>query len=184
MYGRAILQRKPDGKLECVFPKICQRSRRGGTAILAESRAILAEIKESGRHFRPCFTRPKTRARKSRIPKDDSSLRRDARTCKAVLPASGSQKLTIGPRADVVAQKQVTGPAETDDENVSDTEDERPARDRGRESSETLEELSWMAELDEGYELRESLRERQQMARDSGCRRGPSPDPQRTRPRG
>ena len=177
MYGRAILRRRPDGKLECVFPY--HRRRRGGTAILAESRTILAEIKESGRHFRPVFTRPKIQARKSRMSGDGINSRKDARTCKTIFAASRPHKLTLGPRANVILQKQITGSTETDDDDVSDTEDERPARNRGRQPSESLEQLSWMAELDEGYELRESLRKRQRL-----CRRGPSPDPQRTRPRG
>ncbi|KEQ75784.1 hypothetical protein M436DRAFT_61101 [Aureobasidium namibiae CBS 147.97] len=114
----------------------------------------------------------------------DSSARTNARTNKNVLPPSSLHPRAVGSRAVVAVQRQNIVSAETDDEDISDTEDEKPARGRDREDREPSEnrgELSWMAKLDEGREFRESLKERRQMAQDSLCRRGPSPDSQRTR---
>lgn len=110
-----------------------------------------------------------------------SSSRMNARTNKNVLPPSGLHLRATGSRAIVAAQRQVTASPETDEEDTSDTEDERENRNRGREPSEDTEEAPWRAKIREGYELRESLKKRQQMTRDSFRRRGLSPEPHRTR---
>lgn len=107
--------------------------------------------------------------------------RMNARTNKNVLPPSGLRARAIGSRAVVLVQRQVTASQETDDGDISDTEDEREDRDKGREPSEDTEEAPWRARIREGHELRESLKKRQQMTRDSFRRRGLSPEPQRTR---
>jgi hypothetical protein len=96
-------------------------------------------------------------------------------TSKTILPPSAQNPLAIGPSANVVVQRQVIASMEVDDEDISDTEDERQPRERFRELSEDSERAPW-AEIDEEYELRESRKQQKQNI----LRQGLSPDPRRT----
>jgi hypothetical protein len=96
-------------------------------------------------------------------------------TGKPILSSSGQYPLAIGSGGNVVAQRQVIASIEVDDEDASDIEDERESRERSRELPEDSEGAPW-AEIDEGYELRESRKQQKQNV----LRQGLSPDPRRT----
>jgi hypothetical protein len=112
------------------------------------------------------------RRRKQRL---GPSAKTGLKTSNTILPPSRQHPLSIGSRANVVVQRQVVASIEVDDEDISDTEDERQPRNRVREWSEDSIDDPWAGMKDE-YELRGL---RKQRKGDVICRQGPSPEPRR-----